>query len=324
MKLQQLRYVWEVAHHDLNVSATAQSLFTSQPGISKQIRLLESELGVEIFARSGKHLTHITPAGEAIIDLAGEILRKTESIRRVASDHSNNVAGSFSLATTHGQARYVLPDSISTFLNKHPKVNLELKQGSPQQIAEMASKGDVDFAIATEALHQYSSLVTLPFFRWSHCVVVPNDHPLAQQDSPRLEEVVKYPIVTYSEGFTGRYRIDEGFAARGLIPQYTVTAADADVIKRYVRLGLGVGVISSMAYDPADDSDLVKIGEGSYFSPMLSCIAFRRGSYLRGFMFEFIEQLAPHLSPDFVKDVMSIASQEERSQFCERLDVPRI
>lgn len=324
MKLQQLRYVWEVAHHDLNVSATAQSLFTSQPGISKQIRLLESELGVEIFARSGKHLTHITPAGEAIIDLAGDILRTTESIKRVASDHSDNVSGSLSLATTHGQARYVLPDAISTFLKHHPEVNLELKQGSPQQIAEMVSKGEVDFAIATEALHQYSSLVTLPFFRWSHCAVVPADHPLAQTANPLLEEVVKYPIITYSDGFTGRYRIDEGFSGRGLNPQYAVTAADADVIKRYVRLGLGVGVISSMAYSADDDGDLVKLGEGRYFAPMLSCIAFRRGSYLRGYMFDFIEQLAPHLSSDFVRDVMSIANPDERNELSARLDVPRI
>ena len=324
MKLQQLKYIWEVAHHDLNVSATAQSLYTSQPGISKQIRLLEGELGVEIFARSGKHLTHITPAGEAIIDMAGEILRKTESIKRIAQDYSDNVAGSMSVATTHGQARYVLPESISQFVAEHPEVSLELKQGSPHQIAEMAAKGAVDFAIATEALQQYASLVTLPFFRWSHCVVVPQEHPLTAITDPTLEQVAQYPIVTYTEGFTGRYRIDEGFEARGLTPNYVVTAADADVIKTYVRRGLGVGIISTMAFEDKSDTDLVRIGSPNYFSPLLSCIAFRRGTFLRGFMFDFIEQLAPHLDPEFVRHAMSIADPEERNEFCSRLDVPRI
>ncbi|UZP74829.1 HTH-type transcriptional regulator CysB [Candidatus Paraluminiphilus aquimaris] len=324
MKLQQLKYIWEVAHHDLNVSATAQSLFTSQPGISKQIRLLEGELGVEIFSRSGKHLTHITPAGEAIIEMAGEILRQTESIRRIAQDHSDNVSGSMSLATTHGQARYVLPDSISRFSVEHPDVSLEMRQGSPQQIAEMAAKGSVDFAIATEALQQYASLVTLPFFRWSHCVVVPSGHPLAEADSPTLEQIARYPLITYTEGFTGRFRIDEGFQARGLTPNYVVTAADADVIKTYVRRGLGVGIISTMAYEQHSDADLIKIGSPNYFASLLSCIAFRRGTFLRGFMFAFIEQLAPHLTADIVNHAMAIADPEERNEFCARLEVPRI
>ena len=324
MKLQQLKYIWEVAHHDLNVSSTAQSLFTSQPGISKQIRLLEGELGVEIFARSGKHLTHITPAGEAIIDIAGEILRKTESIKRIAQDYSDNVAGRMSVATTHGQARYVLPESISKFVQGHPDVSLEMKQGSPQQIAEMAAKGAVDFAIATEAVQQYASLVSLPFFRWTHCVVVPRGHPLTDVVDPTLEQVAQYPIITYTDGFTGRYRIDEGFEARGLVPNYVVTAADADVIKTYVRRGLGVGIISTMAVEKTIDDDLVRIGTNKDFSPMLSCIAFRRGTFLRGFMFAFIEQLAPHLNSDFVRHAMSIADPEERHEFCSRLDVPRI
>ena len=323
MKLQQLKYIWEVAHHDLNVSATAQSLFTSQPGISKQIRLLESELGVEVFARSGKHLTHITPAGESIIDMAGEILRKTESIRRVAQDYSDDISGSMSVATTHGQARYVLPDSIANFVTNHPNVSLKLRQGSPHQIAEMAAKGAVDFAIATEALEQYVSLVTLPFFRWSHCVLVPHEHPLTKITEPTLEQVARYPIETYTEGFTGRYRIDEGFKARGLTPNYIVTAADADVIKTYVRKGLGVGIVSTMAYERELDHDLARVGSPNYFAPLLSCIAFRRGTFLRGFMYEFIEQLAPHLDTEFVQHAMSIADPEERMAFCSRIDIPR-
>ena len=176
MKLQQLRYIWEVAHHDLNVSATAQSLFTSQPGISKQIRLLEDELGVEIFARSGKHLTHITPAGEVILDLAGEMLRKAESIKRVAQEFSDETAGTLSIATTHTQARYVLPEVISRFMQQYPDVSLVMKQGTPPQVAQMAADGEVDFVIATEALNQFASLITLPCFRWNRCVVVPEGH----------------------------------------------------------------------------------------------------------------------------------------------------
>ena len=231
---------------------------------------------------------------------------KTESIKRIAQDYSDNVAGSMSVATTHGQARYVLPESISKFVADHPDVSLELKQGSPHQIAEMAAKGAVDFAIATEALQQYASLVTLPFFRWSHCVVVPQDHPLTAISDPTLEQVAQYPIVTYTEGFTGRYRIDEGFEARGLTPNYVVTAADADVIKTYVRRGLGVGIISTMAFEDQSDTDLVRIGSPNYFSPLLSCIAFRRGTFLRGFMFDFIEQLAPHsIRSSFVTPCLS-------------------
>ena len=180
MKLQQLRYIWEVAHHDLNVSATAQSLFTSQPGISKQIRLLEDELGVEIFARSGKHLTHITPAGEVILELAGEMLRKSDAIKRVAHEFSDETSGTLSIATTHTQARYVLPPIIKDFMSGYPKVSLQMQQGTPPQIAEMAAEGSVDFAIATEALQQFNSLVLLPCYRWNRCIVVPKGHPLTQ------------------------------------------------------------------------------------------------------------------------------------------------
>jgi len=231
MKLQQLRYIWEVAHHDLNVSATAQSLFTSQPGISKQIRLLEDELGVEVFARSGKHLTHVTPAGEVILELAGEILRKAESIKRVAQEFSNEKSGTLSIATTHTQARYVLPGIIKEFMASYPEVSLQMQQGTPMQIAEMAAEGSVDFAIATEALELFSDLVMLPCFRWNRCIVVPKDHPLASVEKVTLEAVAEYPIVTYTFGFTGRSKLDDAFNNRGLTPKVTFTAVDADVIK---------------------------------------------------------------------------------------------
>ena len=187
MKLQQLRYIWEVAHHDLNVSATAQSLYTSQPGISKQIRLLEDELGVEVFARSGKHLTRITPAGEKIIETAGEILRKVESIKQVAQEFSDERKGSLSIATTHTQARYALPNIINQFISQYPEVSLHMHQGTPIQIAEMASDGTVDFAIATEALELFNDLVMMPCYRWNRCVLVPKDHPLTQVSELSLQ-----------------------------------------------------------------------------------------------------------------------------------------
>ena len=203
MKLQQLRYIWEVAHHDLNVSATAQSLYTSQPGISKQIKLLEDELGVEVFARSGKHLTRITPAGETIIEKAGEILRKVESIKQVAQEFSNEKKGSLSIATTHTQARYALPEVIARFIEKYPEVSLHMHQGSPIQIAEMAAEGLVDFAIATEGLELFGDLVMMPCYNWNRCILVPKGHPLAKVDKLTLELVAEHPIVTYVFGFTG-------------------------------------------------------------------------------------------------------------------------
>ncbi len=227
MKLQQLRYIWEVAHHDLNVSATAQSLFTSQPGISKQIRLLEDELGVEVFARSGKHLTRVTPAGERIIHTAGEILRKCESIKQIAQEFSNEKKGTLTIATTHTQARYALPPVISDFIRKYPEVSLHMHQGTPMQIAEMAADGTADFAIATEALELFGDLVMMPCYRWNRCVIVPKGHPLTKLDKLTLEALAEHPIVTYVFGFTGRSKLDEAFSHRGLAPRVVFTAADA-------------------------------------------------------------------------------------------------
>ncbi|KZZ05425.1 transcriptional regulator CysB, partial [Oleibacter sp. HI0075] len=211
MKLQQLRYIWEVAHHDLNVSATAQALYTSQPGISKQIRLLEDELGVEIFARSGKHLTRITPAGEAILKIAGDILRKTESIKQVAQEFSDEKRGSLSVATTHTQARYALPGVIESFMRRYPDVSLHMHQGTPMQIAEMAADGTTDFAIATEAMEHFGDLIMMPCYRWNRSILVPKGHPLAATPRPTLEQVAAYPLVTYVFGFTGRSKLDEAF-----------------------------------------------------------------------------------------------------------------
>ncbi len=324
MKLQQLRYIWEVAHHELNVSATAQSLYTSQPGISKQIRLLEDELGVEIFARSGKHLTHVTPAGEAILKTAGEILRKVDSIKSVAQEFSNEKKGSLSLATTHTQARYALPDTISTFIDRYPEVSLHMHQGTPMQISEMAADGTVEFAIATEALELFSDLIMMPCYRWNRCILVPRDHPLTQLSELTLEAVAEHPIVTYVFGFTGRSRLDEAFMERGLVPKVVFTAADADVIKTYVRLGLGIGIVAHMAHDSTTDSDLVALDASHLFAPSITKIGCRRGTFLRGYMYEFIELFAPHLTRDVVDEAFARHSKSELDALFADLELPTL
>ncbi len=322
MKLQQLRYIWEVAHHDLNVSATAQSLYTSQPGISKQIRLLEDELGVEIFSRSGKHLTRITPAGEAILKTAGEILRKVETIKQVAQEFSNEKKGSLSLATTHTQARYALPPIIQTFIDRYPEVSLHMHQGTPMQISEMAADGTVDFAVATEALELFSDLIMMPCYRWNRCIVVPKNHPLCQISRVTLEDIAKYPLVTYVFGFTGRSKLDEAFIERGLAPKVVFTAADADVIKTYVRLGLGVGIIARMAHNEVLDDDLVAIDASHLFQPSVTKIGFRRGTFLRGYMYEFIELFAPHLTKELITEAYNCSSRLEVEELFANVTLP--
>jgi LysR family transcriptional regulator, cys regulon transcriptional activator len=322
MKLQQLRYIWEVSRHDLNVSATAQSLYTSQPGISKQVRLLEYELGVEIFERSGKHLTRVTPAGEAILERAGEILRKVESIKQVAQEFRNDQKGTLSIATTHTQARYALPPAIKVFMERYPEVSLHMHQGTPVQISEMAADGSVDFAIATEALELFGDLVMMPCYEWNRCVIVPEGHPLASVQRLTIEDVAKYPIVTYVFGFTGRSRLDEAFHERRLTPRVVFTATDADVIKTYVRLGLGIGIIARMAVDPRLDTGLVVLDANHLFKPSVTKIGFRRGTFLRGYMYDFIELFAPHLTRKVVEEAYHRQGKAELEEMFENFDLP--
>ena len=322
MKLQQLRYIWEVAHHELNVSATAQSLYTSQPGISKQIRLLEDELGVEVFARSGKHLTHVTPAGEVILEAAGKVLRTVEGIKQVAQEYSDEKKGSLSIATTHTQARYALPTTISSFMASYPDVSLHMHQGTPMQISELAADGAVDFAIATEALELFSDLIMMPCYRWNRCILVPKDHPLTQLSSITIEDVAAHPIVTYVFGFTGRSKLDEAFQEKGLKPKVVFTAADADVIKTYVRLGLGIGIVAAMAYDAEHDSDLVALDASHLFSSSVTKIGCRRSTFLRGYMYDFIEQFAPHLTRAVVEEAFQRHTKAELEELFSHLELP--
>jgi LysR family cys regulon transcriptional activator len=322
MKLQQLRYIWEVARHDLNVSATAESLYTSQPGISKQIRLLEDELGLQIFARSGKHLSEVTAAGASIIDIAGRILAEVENIKRIAAESTDKNRGTLSIATTHTQARYALPPVIKEFIRRYPDVALHMHQGTPMQISELAANRRVDFAIATEALELFEDLVMLPCYIWNRSVVVPRGHPLTRLEPLTLEAVAEYPIVTYVFGFTGRSQLDDAFNRKGLKPRVVFTAVDADVIKTYVKLGIGIGIIARMAYDPDADAELVALDARELFDPSITKIGFRRGSFLRGYMYDFVEQFAPHLTREVVEKANAAMSREEIEQLFRGVDLP--
>jgi LysR family cys regulon transcriptional activator len=302
MKLQQLRYIWEVAHHDLNVSATAQILYTSQPGISKQIRLLEDELGVEVFSRSGKHLTRITPAGEQILQVAGDILSQVESIKKIAQEFNSEQRGDLSIATTHTQARYVLPPVINRFMEFYPEVSLHMHQGTPAQISDMAADGTVDFAIATEAISSHQDLIMMPCYSWNRVVIVPEGHELLNEKYLTLEKLAEYPLVTYIKGFTGRSKLDEAFEKHRLRPDIVFTASDSDVIKTYVKMGLGVGIVASMAYDREKDYGLVGLAADELFEPSITNIGLRKNAFMRGFMYDFIARFAPHLTKEVIDE----------------------
>ncbi len=324
MKIQQLKYIREIANHDLNVSTVAARLFTSQPGVSKQVRMLEDELNVQIFQRNGKRLTDITPAGRIIIDMAGNILDQVEGIKRVADDFSAKDHGSLAIATTHTQARYVLPGIIQDFIKLYPDVSLHMHQGTPTQISALASKGTVDFAIATEALELFDNLIMMPCYRWNRSVIVNHDHPLASASSLTLAALAKFPIVTYVFGFTGRSQLDHAFGKAGLSPKLVFTASDADVIKTYVKMNLGVGIVASMAYDPEIDKELVAIDASHLFAASVTRIGFRRGVFLRGYMYEFIRRFAPHLTEDIVRQAMQASTKHELDNIFKTIALPTI
>ncbi|RQW63233.1 HTH-type transcriptional regulator CysB [Vibrio viridaestus] len=322
MKLQQLRYIVEVVNHSLNVSATADSLYTSQPGISKQIRMLEDELGVQIFERSGKHLTQLTEAGQEIIDIAQDVLSRVDSIKAVANQHIHPEMGKLLISTTHTQARYVLPTIIQGFTERYPKVSLHMYQGTPEQMSEAVSKGLADFAIATEAVHLYQDAVMLPCYHWTRSVIVPKNHPLTKKSIVTIEDIAAFPLVTYVFGFTGRSELDNAFRRAGLNPKVAFTATDADVIKTYVKMGMGVGVIASMAVDREEDSELVSIDASEIFGSSTTCIGFRRGTFLRSYMYDFIERFAPHLTRAVVEQAVSLKSNAEIEEMFRDIVLP--
>ncbi|MEC6881044.1 HTH-type transcriptional regulator CysB [Photobacterium piscicola] len=322
MKLQQLRYIVEVVNHNLNVSSTAESLYTSQPGISKQVRLLEDELGIQIFERSGKHLTKVTSAGEDIVRISRDILSRVESIKAVASEHTHPEMGTLNIATTHTQARYALPDVIQGFTTRFPKVSLHMHQGTPSQIADAVGKGNSDFAIATEALHLYQDMIMLPCYYWNRSIVVRKDHPLATKPTITIHDLAAYSLVTYVFGFTGRSELDSAFNRSGLTPRIVFTATDADVIKTYVRLGLGVGVIASMAMDPNADDDLVALDASHIFDSSTTMIGFKKGAFLRTYMYDFMERFAPHLTRNVVDQAIALKNAAEINDMFASMELP--
>ena len=306
MTLQQLRYLFEISRHGLNITDAANALFTSQPGLSKQIRQLEDELGIEIFVRNGKRITAITEPGQAILEISKRILLESESLKQVGEEFRSQDSGTLSIATTHTQARYALPLIVKQFIKQYPKVKLNLHQGSPTQLAQQVINGEVDIAIATESLSLYDELVTLPCYEWNHCVIVPPKHPLLSEKKLTLEKIALYSIITYDFAFSGRGKINAAFEARKITPNIVLTAIDADVIKTYVELGLGIGIVAHMAYIPGRDKRIHMIEAGHLFQPSTTRVAVRKNEYLRGYTYHFIELFAPHLTREVVTEALHL------------------
>ena len=309
MNFQQLRYLNEIARRGLKISDAAEALYTSQPGISKQIKLLEEELGIEIFVRNGKRITAITEPGKAVLDIAQRMLHDADNLKQVGQEFRSQDTGSLTIATTHTQARYALPPVVKQFIKRYPGVKLSLHQGNPTQIAQQVLSGEADIAIATESLALYDELVTLPCYEWNHCVIVPPKHPLLTEKKLTLEKIAQYPIITYDFAFSGRGKINAAFEARNITPNIVLTAIDADVIKTYVELGLGIGILAQMAFIPERDKHLRMIETGNLFQPSTTRIAIRRNEYLRGYTYHFIELFAPHLTRAVVAQAMHTSAQ---------------
>jgi LysR family cys regulon transcriptional activator len=302
MNFQQLKSVREAVRRDFNLTEVAKSLYTSQPGVSRQIRELEEELGFVIFERAGKRLTGLTEPGVEILPIIERMLRDAENLKRASSEYTGSRSGKLVVATTHSQARYVLPKVVVEFKRQFPKVQLTLQQTFPEHIAELLLAGRADIGIATEALDRYSALIALPGYEWSHVVIVPKGHALTQLTRPlKLSDLVKHPLITYDAAFTGRSHIDEAFAMLGLKPEIVLTAMDADVIKTYVELGLGIGIVASTAIG-AGGGPLEAISAPHLFSRNTTKVALRKSVYLRGYAYAFLELFAPHLKRGFVQD----------------------
>ena len=295
MNFQQLRSVREAVRRGFNLTEVAEALFTSQPGVSRQIRELEEELGVDIFERNGKRLTGLTDPGKHILEIVERLLLDAENLRSAGRDFASRSEGRLVVATTHTQARYALPSVVESFAAEFPKVRLRLQQSPPEHIAELLIEGEADVGIATESLHAYPELIAFPAYRWSHVIVAPPGHPVLATPAVALEDLARYPLITYDPGFTGRSHIDAAFTAASLVPEYVLTALDADVIKTYVERGLGVGIVAAMAFDPARDLLLRARDASHLFETNLTRVAVRKGAYLRGYVYRFIAAFAPHL-----------------------------
>jgi len=301
MNFQQLRIVRETVRQNFNLTEVAEALFTSQPGVSKHIKDLEDELGVELFNRKGKRLTGLTEPGKELIGIVERLLLDAQNIKQLADQFTQKDEGQLVIATTHTQARYVLPQVVKQFKEAFPKVHLVLHQGSPEEIVSLLQTGQADIGIATEALEGAEQIVTFPYYQWHHAVIVPEGHPLEAQSNLTLAQIAEYPIITYHEGFTGRSQIDKAFANDNLAPDIIMSALDADVIKAYVELGLGVGIVASMAYSDVRDQGLALLETEHLFRRNTTVIGVRRGHYLRGFAYRFIEFCSPDLREPVIR-----------------------
>ena len=306
MNLHQFKFVHEAAKRGLNLTEAAKALHTSQPGVSKAILELEQELGVDIFARHGKRLKSITEPGRHVIKSIDVILNELNNLKRIGNEFSSKDTGTFSIATTHTQARYVLPQVLTNLRKEYPNVNISLHQGTPSQAAQMVLSEEADIAIATESLADYADLVTLPCYDWQHVLVIPPGHPLSLKKKPiTLKELSQYPLVTYHPSFTGRQKIDQAFTKHNLNPNIALEAIDSDVIKTYVRIGMGVGIIAEMAVLPQMDADLIFQNASHLFGKNVARVAFRKGAYLRQFVLSFAQLLSPKLTEKTIHEAMS-------------------
>jgi LysR family cys regulon transcriptional activator len=316
VNFQQLKSVRETARRGFNLTTVAEALHTSQPGVSRQIRELETELGVDIFVRAGKRLTGLTGPGEAMLPIVERLLQEAENLQRAGEDFTSRQSGLLTIAATHSQARYALPPAVRDFRALHPQVSLRMRQGTPHQIAEMLLTGAADIGVATEALASYADLVALPCYQWTHAVLVPPGHALADEAAAgtrlTVERLAQFPVITYEAGYTGRSHIDEGFARRGLAANIVLEAMDADVIKTYVELGLGVGIVAAIAYDEQRDSHLRAIDAGHLFAPNLTRVAVKRGAYLRGYAYDFIQTFAAPLTRRVVEQALAETGETSR------------
>ena len=323
MKLQQLKYLIAIVDNGLNITAAAERLYTSQPGVSKQLKLLEEELGMQLFTRKGKSLDAVTPAGEKVIERARVIMREVENIRALAADYVEEKDGSLSIATTHTQARYVLPDIIAAFRERFPNISLNLHQGTSEQIADMVAANKIDFAIATGSNHLFSNMLLVPSYRWDRSIIVPKGHALTGLDRKiTLQDLVEYPLVTYVFSFSGESSLKRAFADQGLEPNVGFTARDADVIKTYVRMGLGVGIVASMAADCSDRKDLEVIDAEGLFPRSTTWIGYRKDAVLRRYMVEFMQLFAPHITSRQLDELTRARDQDTIDKLFGNTDLP--
>jgi LysR family cys regulon transcriptional activator len=322
MKLQQLKYLLAIVDNGLNITAAAEKLFTSQPGVSKQLKLLEEELGLQLFVRKGKSLGGVTAAGEQVIERARFIMAEAENIRSLAASYFQEEEGTLSIATTHTQARYVLPEVVRQFRKRYPQVNLNLHQGTSEQIADMVNANDTDFAIATGSHELFNDLLLVPSYHWDRKIIVPSDHELAKLDRQiTLRDLAEFPLVTYVFSFSGQSSLKRAFAERGLEPDVVFTARDIDVIKTYVRMGLGVGIVAGMANED-DDEDLTAISASGLFPRSTTWIGFRKDLVLRRYMLEFVRLFAPHITADQLEKTRHVRSQVEIDKLFNDAHVP--